>query len=121
MRLILAGLCTCVLIACASKTRRSYPDNASFEFYDLTAGNPGGNLDSTGVTMHYQGPITDTIEDVGLVEAKVTAKTGGRAAVLTELQKEALKLKAEGIYQVEVKQDGDKWTADGYAFRYRQR
>lgn len=121
MRLLLITLAALAVITCASKTRRNYPDNSSFEFYDLAAGNPGGNVDPTGVTMYYQGPLTDTIEEVGLVEAKAEARKGGRAAVLNELQKEALKLKADGIYQVEVKRDGDTWTADGYAFRFRQR
>lgn len=121
MRRLLIVLCAVVACSCASKTRRTYPDNSSFVFYDLAAGNPGGNVDPTGVTMHYRGPLTDTIEEVGLVEAKATARSGGRAAVLTALQKEAVKLKADGIYEVEVRRDGDDWTADGYAFRFRQR
>lgn len=121
MRRLLFAFVAFAVIGCASKTRRNYPDNSSFVFYDLAAGNPGGNVDPTGVTMYYKGPITDTIEELGLVEAKAEARKGGRAAVLTALQKEAVKLKADGIYQVEVHRDGDDWTADGYAFRFRQR
>jgi hypothetical protein len=109
-----------VLFACASKTRRDYPDNGQITYLDMTAGNPGGNLDTTGVTMHYKGPLKDSIEDLGVVDGKVSGRGKKKADVLKELQKEALKLKADGVYQVEYAQDGDTLKADGYAFRFKQ-
>lgn len=109
-----------LLIACASKTRREYPDNGQIMYFDLTAGNPGGNVDTTGVTMHYKGSFKDSIEDLGVVEGKVSGRGKKKADVLLEVQKEAIKLKADGVYQVEYSVDGDTLKADGFAFRFKQ-
>ncbi len=116
----LALLSLALLFACASKTRREYPDNGQITYLDMTAGNPGGNLDTTGVIMHYKGPLKDNIEELGVVDGKVSGGGKKKADVLKEMLKEAAKLKADGVYQVEYTQDGDTLKADGYAFRFRQ-
>lgn len=113
-------LAFCLLIACAGKTRREYPDNGSIVYFDMTAGNPGGNVDTMGVTMHYKGALKDSIEELGVVDGSVSGRGKKKADVLKELQKEALKLKADGVYQVEYSVDGETLKADGYAFRFKQ-
>jgi hypothetical protein len=120
MRFSCAVVISVVLLACAGKTRREYPDNGSVDFLDMTAGGPGGALDTSEVTVHYKGALKDRIEELGLVEARVSGKDKKKPDVLRELQKEAAPLKADGIYQIEIKQDGDTLKADGYAFRFRQ-
>jgi hypothetical protein len=107
--------------ACASKTRRTYPNNGKLVFWDMAAGDPGANVDTTGVTMYYRGPIGDTIEELGIIEAKVEGPKKKRADALRELKKEAEKLKADGICEIEYERDGDTLRADGVAFRFKNR
>jgi hypothetical protein len=108
-----------LVLGCASKTRRQYPDNGSFVFWDMTAGAARSDVDATGMTMYYKGPFVNTVEDLGVVEAEADGRKVSRADVLAGLQKKALALKADGIYQIELKRDGTTLKADGYAFRFR--
>ncbi|MBV6492030.1 MAG: hypothetical protein LDLANPLL_00019 [Turneriella sp.] len=118
VRIVIA--CLLVLVfACASKTRRNYPDNGGIVYFDMNAGDPNGNVDTMGVMMYYKGPLSDTIEDLGVVSGKVSGRGKRKNDVLKELQKEAQNLKADGIYQIEYHVDGDTLSADGYAFRFK--
>lgn len=121
MRLLFVVLMALAFTACASKTRRTYPDNGKLVFWDMAAGDPGANVDTTGVTMYYRGPIGDTIEELGIIEAKVEGPKKKRADALRELKKEAEKLKADGICEIEYERDGDTLKADGVAFRFKNR
>lgn len=120
MRRVAALALFFIVFGCASKTRREYPDNGKIVYFDMTAGNPGGNVDTMGVTMHYKGALGDSIVELGVVDGKVSGRGKTKADVLKELQKEAVKLKADGVYQVEYSVDGDTLKADGYAFRFKQ-
>jgi hypothetical protein len=120
MRTFVIVISLVLAFSCASKTRGDYPNNGSVTYLDMTAGNPGGVLDTTGVTMHYKGSFKDNIEDLGVVDAKVSGPGKKEADVLKELQKEAIRLKADGVYQVEFTKNGDTLKADGYAFRFKQ-
>ncbi len=114
------GLILAILIsACASKNRRTYPPNGKLVFWDMAAGDPGANVDTTGVTMHYKGAVTDTIEELGIIEARVEGKKKTRADALRELKKAAEKLKADGICEIEFHRDGETLKADGVAFRFK--
>lgn len=121
MRLLFTVALAIALTACASKTRRTYPENGRLVFWDMSAGDPGANVDTTGVTMHYKGRIGDTIEELGIIEAKVEGKKKTRADALRELKKEAEKLKADGICEIEFKRDGETLKVDGVAFRFKNR
>ena len=119
MRKIIFVLLSIFLIACASKTRKTYPDNGSVVFWDISAGGVGGSLNSKDVTLHYKGAFKDNIEELGVIAAKVSGKEKQRADVLEALLKEAIQLKADGIYEIDVTQDGDTFKADGVAFRFK--
>ena len=69
--------------------------------------------------MHYKGRIGDTIEELGVIEAKVEGPKKSRADALRELKKEAEKLKADGICEIEFKRDGETLKVDGVAFRFK--
>lgn len=109
-----------LLAACASRKNRVYPDNGVLTYLDAGAGNVGGNLDSTGVQMHYRGPLKDSIEDIQLIEASAPWRKGGRKAALGELQQKAQKLNADGIYDIQFADDGSGTEASGIAFRFRR-
>lgn len=119
MRFFTALLLAMAISACASKTRRAYPPNGKLVFWDLAAGDPGANVDTTGMTMYYKGAIGETIEELGIIEAKVEGGKKTKADALRELKKEAEKLKAEGICEIEFKRDGDTLKVDGVAFRFK--
>lgn len=119
MRAFIVAAMIITLTACASKTRRTYPENGQLLFWDMSAGDPGANVDTTGVTMHYKGRIVDTIEELGVIEAKVEGPKKSRADALRELKKEAEKLKADGICEIEFKRDGETLKVDGVAFRFK--
>ncbi len=119
MRLLFIALVALSLTACASKSRRTYPPNGKLVFWDMAAGDPGANVDTTGVTMHYKGAVTDTIEELGIIEARVEGKKKTRADALRELKKAAEKLKADGICEIEFHRDGETLKADGVAFRFK--
>jgi len=87
---------------------------------DLTTSPVGGNLDSTGIRMFYKGAVKDSIEELGVIEAKVSGRGKTRNDVLRALQQEALKLKGDGILEITTKRDDDTWKADGVAFRFKQ-
>ncbi len=119
MRLLFIAFVALSLAACASKTRRTYPENGQLIFWDMSAGDPGAKVDTTGVTMHYKGRIGDTIEELGVIEAKVEGAKKSRADALRELKKEAEKLKADGVCEIEFKRDGETLKVDGVAFRFK--
>lgn len=113
-------LCLFAVFACAGRSYRTYPDNGSIVYLDSSVGPVGGNVDGTGVTMHYKGPLKDSIEDLGPVEAKVSRRGVKRADVLRELQLQVQKKNADGVYDVLVTQDGETLEASGLAFRFRR-
>jgi len=119
MRKVIFVILSIFLIACASKTRRTYPDNGTVEFWDISASGVGGSLDAKDVKLHYQGAFKDNIEELGVIAAKVSGKEKKRADVLEALLQEAIKLKADGIYEIDVTQDGETFKADGVAFRFK--
>lgn len=120
MRPILAVTALMLLIACGGRSYRTYPDNSSIQYLDASAGAVGGNLDATGVTMHYKGPLKDAVESLGPVEGKVSKRGAKKADALRELQAEAQKKNADGVYDVLVEIDGETVTASGVAFRFKR-
>ena len=106
--------------ACAGRSYRTYPDNGSIVYLDSSVGPVGGNVDGTGVTMHYKGPLKDSIEDLGPIEAKISKRGVKKADVLRELQLQVQKKNADGVYDVLVTQDGETMEASGIAFRFRR-
>ncbi len=119
IRLLLV-LLLLLLAACASRKNRVYPDNGVLTYLDASAGNVGGNLDATGVEMHYRGPLKDSIEDIQLLEAYAAWQKGGRKAALRELQEKAQKLNADGIYDIQFADDSSGAEVSGIAFRFRR-
>jgi|GEM_PF-3577414 len=113
-------LLLCAIFACAGRSYRTYPDNGSIVYLDSSVGPVGGNVDGTGVTMHYKGPLKDSIEDLGPIEAKVSKRGVKKADVLRELQLQLQKKSADGVYDVLVTQDGETMEASGLAFRFRR-
>ncbi|GAB4428387.1 MAG: hypothetical protein OHK0011_10570 [Turneriella sp.] len=109
-----------LLAACAGRKNRVYPDNGVLTYLDASAGNVGGKLDSTGVQMHYRGPLKDSIEEIQLIEASAAWRQGGRKAALGALQQKAQKLNADGIYDIQFVDDSDGTEASGIAFRFRR-
>ena len=109
-----------VASACAGRSYRTYPDNGSIVYLDSSVGPVGGNVDGTGVTMHYKGPLKDSIEDLGPIEAKVSKRGVKKADVLRELQLQVQNKNADGVYDVLVTQDGETIEANGLAFRFRR-
>lgn len=120
MKKLLPLIFVFAVLHCSSRKDQVYPDNGTVSYIDMSAGSPGGALDTTGVEMHYRGSLKDSIEVLQLVEASAAQESGGKKAALAELQKQAQKLGADGIYDVQVKDDGKKAEASGYAFRFRR-
>lgn len=108
------------LHACAGRSYRTYPENGSISYLDCSVGAVGGKLDATGVTMHYKGQLKDTVNDLGAVEAKVSKARVTKSDVLRELQLQAQKKNADGIYDVLVTVDGETMEASGMAFKFKQ-
>ena len=80
--------------ACAGRSYRTYPDNGSIVYLDSSVGPVGGNVDGTGVTMHYKGvldggKVFDSSYDKGV---PATMSVGG---VIKGVQ-EGLQLIGEG-------------------------
>ena len=105
---------------CAGRSYRTYPDNGSIVYLDSSVGPVGGNVDGTGGTMHYKGPLKDSIEDLGPIEAKVSKRGVKKSDVLRELQLQVQKKNADGVYEVLVTQDGETMEASGLAFRFKR-
>jgi hypothetical protein len=119
-RRILLALFLVLLAACASHKRRVYSDNGVLTYFDASAANVDGYLDSTSVEMHYRGSLKDSIEDIKLLEASAAWHQGGRQAALRELQQKAQKLNADGIYDIQFVDDASGTAVSGIAFRFRR-
>lgn len=108
------------LVSCSSRQNRVYPDNGVLTYFDASAGTVGGNLDATGVQLHYKGALKDSIEDIQLIEASASHSKGGRKAALRELQEKAQKLGADGIYDIQFDSGSSEVSVSGIAFRFKR-
>ncbi|MCX7632277.1 MAG: hypothetical protein N2Z22_02960, partial [Turneriella sp.] len=108
------------VVACASRQKRTYPDQGVITYLDTSAATIGGSLDATEVELHYRGGLAQNIEDLQVVEASATNEQGGRAAVFRELQKKAQQLNADGVYDLQWEQTSSGIAASGIAFRFKR-
>jgi len=74
MRALVGCLVVISSISCAGREYRTYPDNGSMQYLDCSVQAVGGNLDATGVTMHYKGKLADSVESLGPLEAKASKR-----------------------------------------------
>ena len=122
MRALIGCLVVISSLSCAGREYRTYPDNGSMQYLDCSVQAVGGNLDATGVTMHYKGKLADSVESLGPLEAKASKRGVKKNDALRELQLAAQKKQADGVYDVLVvaDADGETMTASGIAFRFKR-